>query len=203
MPQGNNDALTVSGHCAIFLNHRQHTACFALCLLARASYEPNITAMVTRARVDTRLILYWTARSMMTMVMKQLPAMSRWRLFHQQKLFMSPPTSFASRPPPSPPVVEREDPTEVDWEAALPPRDRWPADLGDLYADNPAGARTWSEVEAAMQQLVIYHAVRDMSRILSVMVLHASARARERTQRTLPTVHRRCRCLLPLQTKLG
>ena len=60
---------------------------------------------------------------------------------------------------PSPPLVEREDPTEVDWEATLPTR--WPADLGDLYADNPAGARTWSEVEATMHRLVIYHAVRD------------------------------------------
>ena len=38
---------------------------------------------------------------------------------------------------PSPQVVEREEPTEVDWEAALPPRGRWPAYLGDLYADNP------------------------------------------------------------------
>ena len=107
---------------------------------------------------------------------------------------------------PSPPLMEREDPAEVDWEAAQPPRDQWPADLGDLYANNPAGARTWPEVEAAMQRLVIYHAVRDMSRILSVTARRArraSARTRTRTQRTLPAARRRCRCLMPLQTKTG
>ena len=103
---------------------------------------------------------------------------------------------------PSPPLVEREDPTEVDWEAALPTR--WPADLGDLYADNPAGARTWSEVEAAMHRLAIYHTVRDVSRILYAIARRASARMRTRTQRTpLAVVRRRCRCLLLLQTKLG
>ena len=79
---------------------------------------------------------------------------------------------------PSPPFVEREDPTEVDWEAAMPVQ--WPADLGDLFANNPAGARTWSEVEAAMHRLVAYHAVRDMSRILSVMA-RLARRASART----------------------
>ena len=78
---------------------------------------------------------------------------------------------------PSPPLVERADPTEVDWEAAMPVQ--WPEDLADLFADNPAGARTWKEVEAAMLRLVDYHAVRDMSHILSVMARfssHAGAR---------------------------
>ena len=79
---------------------------------------------------------------------------------------------------PSPPFVEREDPTEVDWEAAMPVQ--WPADLGDLFANNPAGARTWSEVEAAMHRLVAHHAVRDMSHVLSVMARPAS-RAGART----------------------
>ena len=79
---------------------------------------------------------------------------------------------------PSPPVVEREDPTEVDWEAAMPVQ--WPADPDDLFANNPAGARTWPEIEAAMHQLVAYHAVRDMSRILSVMARPAR-RANART----------------------
>ena len=73
---------------------------------------------------------------------------------------------------PSPPLVERADPTEVDWEAAMPVQ--WPEDLADLFADNPAGARTWAEVEAAMLRLVAYHAVRDMSHILSVMARFAS-----------------------------
>ena len=102
---------------------------------------------------------------------------------------------------PSPPFVEREDPTKVDWEAAMPIH--WPADLNDLFANNPAGARTWSDVEAAMHQLVAYHTVRDMSRILSVIVRRASACTRERTQRTLPAVRRRCCRLLLLQNKLG
>ena len=76
---------------------------------------------------------------------------------------------------PSPPFVEREDPTEVDWEAAMPVQ--WPADLDDLFANNPAGARTWSEVEAAMHRLVAYHAVRDTSHILSAMARQRAALA--------------------------
>ena len=79
---------------------------------------------------------------------------------------------------PSPPFVEREDPTEVDWEAAMPVQ--WPKDLGDFFASNPSGARTWSEVEAAMHRLVAYHAVRDMTRILSVMA-RLTRRASART----------------------
>ena len=79
---------------------------------------------------------------------------------------------------PSPPFVEREDPTEVDWEAAMPVQ--WPADLDDLFANNPAGARTWSEVEAAMHRLMEYHAVRDTSHILSVMA-RLARRASART----------------------
>ena len=77
---------------------------------------------------------------------------------------------------PSPPFVEREDPTEVDWEAAMPAQ--WPADLDDLFANNPAGARTWSEVEAAMRRLVAYHEVRDTSHILSVVARRAPRVAR-------------------------
>ena len=76
---------------------------------------------------------------------------------------------------PSPPFVEREDPTEVDWEAATPVQ--WPADLDDLFANNPAGARTWSEVEAAMHRLMTYHTVRDTSRFLSVMARQHAALA--------------------------
>ena len=86
---------------------------------------------------------------------------------------------------PSPPFVEREDPTEVDWEAAMPVQ--WPADLDDLFANNPAGARTWSEVEAAMHQLVAYHAVRDMSRILSVMARLVSRASAHTPAHAAPT----------------
>ena len=80
----------------------------------------------------------------------------------------------------SPPFVEQEDPTEVDWEAAMPVQ--WPADLGDLFANNPAGARTWSVVEAAMHQLMEHHAVRDMSRIISVMGAPHAPRERTHTR---------------------
>ena len=68
---------------------------------------------------------------------------------------------------PTPPVVEREDATKVDWTTATPPPDRWPKDKEDLFAGNPAGARTWEEVEAAMHRLVRYHAVRDSELSLS------------------------------------
>jgi hypothetical protein len=33
-----------------------------------------------------------------------------------------------------------------------------------LFANNPGGARTWDEVEAAMHRLVLYHTVRDSKR---------------------------------------
>ena len=85
---------------------------------------------------------------------------------------------------PSPPFVEREDPTEVDWEAAMPVQ--WPADLDDLFANNPAGARTWSEVEAAMHRLMTYHEVRDTPRPRSAMARQRTAPAH--THRT----RRRC-----------
>ena len=107
---------------------------------------------------------------------------------------------------PSPPFVEREDPTEVDWEAAMPVQ--WPADLDDLFANNPAGARTWSEVEAAMHRLVTYHAVRDTSHPLSDMARQHAAlahvhRARSTRPPPPPAARRRCCRLLPLQIKLG
>ena len=62
---------------------------------------------------------------------------------------------------PTPPVVEEEEATAVDWAAATPPPHLWPKDKEDLFANNPGGARTWDEVEAAMHRLVLYHAVRD------------------------------------------
>ena len=61
-------------------------------------------------------------------------------------------------------MVEKEDATEVDWAAATPPPHLWPKDKEDLFANNPGGARTWDEVEAAMHRLVLYHAVRDTER---------------------------------------
>ena len=64
-------------------------------------------------------------------------------------------------PFPAPPIIETEEASTVDWTSALPPEDQWPADLADLYSNNPAGAKTWSEVEAAMQRLVLYHVVCD------------------------------------------
>ena len=69
---------------------------------------------------------------------------------------------------PTPPVVEREDATEVDWAAATPPPHLWPKDKEDLFANNPGGARTWDEVEAAMHRLVLYHAVRDTELSISL-----------------------------------
>ena len=64
-------------------------------------------------------------------------------------------------PFPALPIIESDEASTVDWASALPPRDQWPADLAYLHANNRAGAKTWSEVEAAMQRLVLYHAVRD------------------------------------------
>ena len=66
---------------------------------------------------------------------------------------------------PAPPVIEEDEASPVDWAPALPPIERWPADLADLFANNPAGAQTWTEIETAMQRLVLYHAVRDMSHL--------------------------------------
>ena len=85
-------------------------------------------------------------------------------------------------PFPAPPVIEAEEASPVDWASAMPPRDQWPANLADLHANNPAGAKTWSEVEAAMHRLVAYHAVRDISLILSVMA-RLTRRASARTPR--------------------
>ena len=69
-------------------------------------------------------------------------------------------------PFPAPPVIDVDEASPVDWAPALPPRDRWPADLADhLFANNPAGAQTWTEVETAMQRLVLYHAVRDTTHL--------------------------------------
>ena len=68
-------------------------------------------------------------------------------------------------PFPPPPIIETEEASTVDWDSALPPRDQWPADLADLHANNPKGARTWSEVKAAMHRLVLYHAVRDTTHL--------------------------------------
>ena len=69
---------------------------------------------------------------------------------------------------PTPPVVEEEEATAVDWAAATPPQHLWPKDKEDLFANNPGGARTWDEVEAAMHRLVLYHAVRDTERSISL-----------------------------------
>ena len=68
-------------------------------------------------------------------------------------------------PFPAPPVIEEDEASPVDWAPALPPRDRWPADLADLFANNPSGLQTWTEVETAMQRLVSYHAVRDTTHL--------------------------------------
>ena len=82
---------------------------------------------------------------------------------------------------PAPPVIEEDEASPVDWAAALPPKDRWPADLADLHANNPAGAQTWTEVEAAMQRLVLYHAVRDTTRLIFAMARRSRrAHAHER-----------------------
>ena len=105
---------------------------------------------------------------------------------------------------PAPPVVEKEEATEVDWAAATPPPHLWPKDLGDLFANNPGGARTWDEVEAAMHRLVLYHAVRGTIRFLSLSWRAArdAPRSRARTHaRTHHAVRRRCRCFCSHATK--
>ena len=94
---------------------------------------------------------------------------------------------------PAPPVIEEDEASPVDWAPALPPKDRWPADLADLHANNPAGAQTWTEVEAAMQRLVLYHAVRDTTRLIFAMArrsrrAHAHERPCTRARSTLLAV---------------
>ena len=86
-------------------------------------------------------------------------------------------------PFPPPPIIETEEASTVDWDSALPPRDQWPADLADLHANNPKGAKTWSEVKAAMNRLVLYHAVRDTTHLyLSRRATHdAPAHAKNST----------------------
>ena len=97
---------------------------------------------------------------------------------------------------PAPPVIEADEASPVDWASALPPRDQWPADLAGLHANNPAGAKTWSEVEAAMQHLVLYHAVRDTAhlymswRAARDAPAHARGRARAYARRCSPTLPR-------------
>ena len=98
-------------------------------------------------------------------------------------------------PFPAPPVIEEDEASPVDWASALPPREYWPADLADLFANNPAGARTWTEVETAMQRLVTYHAVRATTHLYlswrAARDAHAHARDRAHA-RTLDAARRRC-----------
>ena len=102
-------------------------------------------------------------------------------------------------PFPAPPVIEEDEASPVDWAPALPPRDRWPADLADLFANNPAGAQTWTEVETAMQRLVSYHAVRDTThlslswRAARDAPAHARDRARAHARRCSPTLLACCK----------
>ena len=101
-------------------------------------------------------------------------------------------------PFPAPPVIEEDEASPVDWASALPPREYWPADLADLFANNPAGARTWTEVETAMQRLVTYHAVRVTTHLYlswrAARDAHAHARDRAHA-RTLDAARRRCPAL--------
>ena len=96
----------------------------------------------------------------------------------------------------SAPVIEEDEASPVEWAPALPPRDRWPADLADLFANNPSGLQTWTEVETAMQRLVSYHAVRDTAhlylpwRAARVAPAHAKSRARAHAGRCSPTLPR-------------
>ena len=92
---------------------------------------------------------------------------------------------------PEPTAIEPDEASSVDWAAALPPSDHWPADLADLFANNPAGANTWAEVETAMQRLVIYHAVRDTA----LSSCHGAPRAPRRAPALL-AVAARCRCFV-------
>ena len=94
---------------------------------------------------------------------------------------------------PTPPVVEKEEPTVAEWAVVTPLPDRWPKDRDDLFANNPAGAKTWDEVEAAtMHRLVSYHAVRDTKRLpfLSWRAARAAphTRARAHAPRCSPTL---------------
>ena len=102
-------------------------------------------------------------------------------------------------PFPAPPVIEADEASPVDWASALPPRDQWPADLADLHANNPAGAKAWSEVEAAMQRLVLYHAVRDTSHLYLPWRAERDAPAHARREnprtRARSTLSTRRRCL--------
>ena len=97
-------------------------------------------------------------------------------------------------PFPAPPVIEADEASPVDWASALPPRDQWPADLADLHANNPAGAKTWLEVETAMQRLVLYHTVRDTAhlslawRAARDAPAHARDRARAHARHCSPTL---------------
>ena len=81
---------------------------------------------------------------------------------------------------PTPPAVEKEEATEVDWAAATPPSYIWPKDRDDLFANNPGGARAWDEVEAAMHRLVLYHVVCDTER--STFLSWRAARDAPRTR---------------------
>ena len=98
-------------------------------------------------------------------------------------------------PFPAPPVIEADEASPVDWASAIPPRDQWPADLADLHANNPEAAKTWSEVEAAMQRLVLYHAVRGTSHLYICHGVLRAMRTREQGSahaRTLVAADRCC-----------
>lgn len=90
----------------------------------------------------------------------KLPTFSMVRTLHESDDVVR----AAAFPPP--PVVERAEPTNVDWDSAMPPADAWPSSLQDLFEGNPAGARTWDEVTTALQKLVIYHAVSHCSPVV-------------------------------------
>ena len=142
--------------------------------------QSTIASCQTRV---TRRRLSWMAPST-----TQTTAMSRCRLFSSSKTIAECDDVVRVAAFPALPIVEKEEPTEVDWAAATPPPGRWSKDLGDMFANNPARARTWDEVEAAMQRLVIYHAVRDTQRsLLSVTARRArrAAHARTRARTTL------------------
>ena len=90
----------------------------------------------------------------------KLPNFSMVRTLHESADVVR----VASFPPP--PVVKPGEPTAVDWDAATPPIADWPSGLRDLFDGNPAGAQTWEEVTAALQKLVIYHAVSRISPVV-------------------------------------
>ena len=93
-------------------------------------------------------------------------------------------------PFPAPPVIEADEASPVDWASALPPREHWPRDLADLHANNPAGLQTWELVKAAMQRLVLYHAVRDTAHLYLSWRAARDAHAHERTRARAHA----CRC---------